>query len=78
MIHSIALLTFGAATAYLVRRDLTAFNHERRAGLWRVDGRRSLLEAYQDWQTRRALRRDVRAAWKAKRAETVAQLGVKS
>lgn len=35
--YSIGVIAFALATLYLIRRDMTGFNHERRAGLWRVD-----------------------------------------
>lgn len=74
--HTLILLTAGLAMLYIIRRDLTSFNHEVRAHKWDVDGRRSLLEAWQDYRTKRELRRHLRTAYRAKRRETVEELGL--
>lgn len=76
MIHTTLLLAFTAAVLYLIRRDLAGFNHEVRAHKWDVDGRRGLLEAWQDYRTKRELRRHLRAAIRQARRETGRDLGL--
>lgn len=76
MIHTTLLLAAFAATLYLIRRDLTGFNHEAHAGKWAVDGRKALLELLQAKVTLYRLRRDLRANYRAARAATVRELEV--
>lgn len=72
--HPYPLLCVAAITGALLEERRQQW--EVKAGLWRVSGRRSPREAWQDWQTKRELRRHLRATYRKARAATVAGLGV--